>query len=50
MVEVRELELAGVYEITPRRFGDHRGFFSEKYSAHGLAAAGIYLVFIKDNH
>ena len=33
MVEVRELELAGVYEITPQRFGDNRGFFSETYNA-----------------
>jgi dTDP-4-dehydrorhamnose 3,5-epimerase len=50
MVEVRGLELAGVYEITPQRFGDNRGFFSETYSAPGLAAAGIDLVFIQDNH
>ena len=50
MVEVRELELAGVHEIMPRRFGDNRGFFSETYSAPDLAAAGIDLVFIQDNH
>ena len=50
MVEVRELGLAGVYEITPQRFDDDRGFFSETYSAPGLAAAGINLVFIQDNH
>ncbi|HEY6631024.1 MAG TPA: dTDP-4-dehydrorhamnose 3,5-epimerase [Rhizobiaceae bacterium] len=50
MLEVRQLELAGVYEITPRRFGDDRGFFSETYSAAALAAAGIDLVFIQDNH
>src|SRR5689334_3321696 len=50
MVEVRELELAGVCEIMPRRFGDNRGFFSETYNAPALAAAGIDLVFIQDNH
>jgi dTDP-4-dehydrorhamnose 3,5-epimerase len=50
MVEVREFELAGVREITPRRIRDHRGFFSETYSAPGLAAAGIDLLFIQDNH
>jgi dTDP-4-dehydrorhamnose 3,5-epimerase len=50
MVDVKELELAGVYEITPRRFGDHRGFFSETYSAPNLAAVGIDHVFIQDNH
>jgi dTDP-4-dehydrorhamnose 3,5-epimerase len=50
MDEVRELELAGVREITPKRFGDDRGFFSETYSASRLAAAGIDLVFVQDNH
>jgi dTDP-4-dehydrorhamnose 3,5-epimerase len=50
MVEVRELELAGVCEITPQRFGDNRGFFSETYKASALTAAGIDLVFIQDNH
>ena len=49
MVEVKELELAGVYEITPQRFGDDRGFFSETYSAPGLVAAGIDLIFVQDN-
>jgi dTDP-4-dehydrorhamnose 3,5-epimerase len=50
MIEVRELELAGVYEIMPQRFADHRGFFSETYNAASLAAQGIDLVFIQDNH
>ena len=50
MIEIRELELAGVYEITPQRFGDDRGFFSETYSATGLAAAGIDMTFVQDNH
>lgn len=50
MAEVRELELAGVYEITPRRFEDNRGFFSETYSARALSAAGLDLVFVQDNH
>ena len=50
MVEVRELALAGVYEITPKKFGDHRGFLSETYRAPSLAAQGINLVFVQDNH
>jgi dTDP-4-dehydrorhamnose 3,5-epimerase len=50
MVEVRQLELAGVHEITPQKFGDDRGFFSETYNAPRLAAAGLDLVFIQDNH
>jgi len=50
MLDVRELELAGVHEITPKRFGDDRGFFSETYSAPALAAAGLDLLFVQDNH
>lgn len=50
MVEVRELELPGVYEITPRKFGDDRGFFSETWNRGALAEAGIELDFVQDNH
>ena len=38
---VEDTPLAGVKLITPRRFGDHRGFFSESYSAKALAGHGI---------
>ncbi|MBN8911426.1 MAG: dTDP-4-dehydrorhamnose 3,5-epimerase [Rhizobiales bacterium] len=36
--------------ISPQKFGDHRGFFSETYSKRGLAEAGIALDFVQDNH
>jgi len=49
-MEVRSLGLEGVFEIVPRKFGDHRGFFSETYSAKSLAEAGIDLQFVQDNH
>jgi len=49
-MQVRQLGLGGVCEITPKRFGDHRGFFSETYNAADLAKAGIRLVFVQDNH
>jgi dTDP-4-dehydrorhamnose 3,5-epimerase len=39
-----------VLEITPRRFGDHRGFFSETWNRDTWAAAGIDLDFVQDNH
>ena len=45
-----ELGLPGVYEITPARFGDSRGFFSETYCAPRLAERGIDLAFVQDNH
>lgn len=50
MVEVRSLALSEVLEITPPKFGDDRGFFSETYNAEKLAEAGIDLVFVQDNH
>ena len=50
MPEVKELALPGVYEITPDRFADHRGFFSETYSAARLDQHGIDLTFVQDNH
>ncbi len=42
--------LHGVYVITPDRFGDARGFFSESYSARAMARAGFDLTFVQDNH
>lgn len=49
-MEVRSLDLNGVYEIIPRKFGDDRGFFSETYNAKIFAEAGIDLTFVQDNH
>ena len=50
MVEIRPLGLEGVVEILPRKFGDERGFFSETFNARALAAHGIELEFVQDNH
>src|SRR5262245_38157894 len=36
--------------ITPTRHGDHRGFLSEVYSRRALAAAGIDVEFVQENH
>jgi dTDP-4-dehydrorhamnose 3,5-epimerase len=36
--------------ITPKKFGDHRGFFSEVYNRKAFTEAGIALEFIQDNH
>ena len=36
--------------ITPRRFGDDRGWFSETYNKAELAEAGVDLAFVQDNH
>lgn len=50
MFEVKPLALKEVLEITPTRLTDARGFFSETYNAESLAAAGINLTFVQDNH
>lgn len=50
MTEFVQTPLPGVWEITPKRFGDHRGFFSESYSSKVFAEHGIDLVFVQDNH
>ena len=49
-MQVRPLGLDGVVEVSPRKFGDDRGFFSETYNAKSFAEAGIDLNFIQDNH
>lgn len=49
MVEIVETALEGVKLITPRRFGDARGWFSETYNAQALAEAGVDITFVQDN-
>lgn len=48
-MQVDETEIPGVLIITPRRFGDARGFFSETFRADGYAAAGMRHPFVQDN-
>ncbi|KAB2730343.1 dTDP-4-dehydrorhamnose 3,5-epimerase [Brucella anthropi] len=50
MMEARSLGLDGVFEISPRKFGDDRGFFSETYNAKLFAEASIDVNFVQDNH
>lgn len=49
-MDVRSLGIDGVFEISPRKFGDDRGFFSETYNAKSFVEAGIDLTFVQDNH
>lgn len=42
--------LDGVLILTPARFGDARGFFSESWNKRTLAEHGICLDFVQDNH
>jgi dTDP-4-dehydrorhamnose 3,5-epimerase len=49
-VQVEDTPLQGVKLLTPARFGDARGFFSESYSRRVLADHGIAMEFVQDNH
>ena len=42
--------LPGVYLLTPRVFGDERGFFLESWNAETFRDAGFDLQFVQDNH
>lgn len=51
MMEVCELRQTGLFLITPKRFGDARGWFSETWNARSLAEHGLTLPkFVQDNH
>lgn len=47
---VRPLRLPGVLEITTKRFGDDRGFFTESWSSKAFAGIGLDHLYVQDNH
>lgn len=49
-MEVEDLGLPGLALITPRRFGDERGWFCESWNARRMAEAGFDIDFTQDNH
>lgn len=49
-MQIEALEIPDVRILRPKKFGDHRGFFSETYNKKALAEAGIDLDFVQDNH
>jgi dTDP-4-dehydrorhamnose 3,5-epimerase len=49
-MEIEETRLPGVLILTPRRFGDARGFFAETWNRQRMAEAGIEADFVQDNH
>ncbi len=44
------LHIPDVIQITPTRYGDRRGFFSETYRASSFQEGGVPDTFIQDNH
>jgi dTDP-4-dehydrorhamnose 3,5-epimerase len=49
-MRVEETAIPAVKILTPTKFGDSRGFFSEVYSKSAWDAAGLDFVFVQDNH
>lgn len=49
-ITVAPQEIPDVLLITPARFGDARGFFSEVFNAADLATHGVNVPFVQDNH
>ena len=49
-MQIQSLAIPDIKIITPVRHGDERGFFSEVYNQAALAAAGIDIPFVQDNH
>lgn len=49
-MQIEKTDLPDVMILTPRRFGDARGWFSETWNAERLREAGIDLAFVQDNH
>lgn len=48
-MRIEETAIPEVKIITPTKYGDGRGFFSEVYNARRLADAGVALQFVQDN-
>jgi len=49
-MQVEDTAIPAVKIITPKTFGDARGFFSEVYSRKAWAEAGLDYDFVQDNH
>lgn len=48
-MEIQETDLRGVFVLTPKVFGDARGWFMESWSKRVFEDAGIHVDFVQDN-
>jgi len=48
-LDIRHTDIANVLEITPKTFGDSRGYFTETFHSNQLAEAGFCREFVQDN-
>ena len=49
-MQIEETGVPGLKVLTPARFGDSRGFFSESWNRRRMAEQGRDLDFVQDNH
>ncbi|MEM1342888.1 MAG: dTDP-4-dehydrorhamnose 3,5-epimerase, partial [Pseudomonadota bacterium] len=49
-MQIEQTTLSGVLILTPARFGDARGFFSESWNKKRMEEHGIEMEFVQDNH
>jgi dTDP-4-dehydrorhamnose 3,5-epimerase len=49
-MKIEQTALPGVHILTPQRFGDDRGWFSETWNVQRMASAGLDIGFVQDNH
>lgn len=49
-MQIQDAPLAGVKILTPKKFADRRGFFSEVYNEAAWRDAGASNRFVQDNH
>ncbi|WP_298438153.1 dTDP-4-dehydrorhamnose 3,5-epimerase [uncultured Jannaschia sp.] len=49
-MQIDDTAIPAVKLLTPRRFGDARGFFAETWNARTFAALGLDIAFVQDNH
>ncbi|MFW8637142.1 dTDP-4-dehydrorhamnose 3,5-epimerase [Cribrihabitans pelagius] len=49
-MQIEETGLPGLKVLTPARYGDARGFFSESWNRRRMQEQGIDLDFVQDNH
>ena len=49
-MNIEALAIPEVFLITPKVFGDARGFFMESWNRRAFADAGLDLDFVQDNH
>lgn len=49
-MEIKELEIPGVFLLKPKVFEDYRGYYMESYSQRTMGELGIDTIFVQDNH